>query len=154
MKGDSMPISDKDYDKLSKKHSPPSPLIKDCIKAFIFGGLICLAGEAFFYIFTRADADEKTARTLVSLTFIAVTAILTAIGVFDKIAKHAGAGTFVPITGFANAVVSAAMEHTGEGKIMGVGTQIFSIAGPVILYGTAAGVVYGIIYWIFTKAVA
>ena len=149
-----MSVSKKDYDKMTKKHSPNSPIVKDCIKAFLFGGFICLMGEGLFNLYGMADIDEKNSRTLVSVTLIVLTAILTAIGVFDKIAKHAGAGTFVPITGFANSVVSAAMEHSNEGKITGVGTQIFTIAGPVILYGTAAGVIYGIIYWIFTKAVA
>ena len=147
-----MSVSKKEYNKITKKHSPDSPLFKDCVKAFLSGGLICLIGEALFYLYTN-NTDEKTGRTLVSLTLIAVTAVLTALGVFDKIAKHTGAGTFVPITGFANSVVSSALEHTNEGKITGVGTQIFTIAGPVILYGTAAGVVYGIIYWIVKKAV-
>ncbi|MBQ7596652.1 MAG: SpoVA/SpoVAEb family sporulation membrane protein, partial [Clostridia bacterium] len=101
-----MSTSKKDYDKITKKHSPGSPLLKDCVKAFLFGGVICLIGEGLFYLYSAQGADEKTGRTLVSLTLIAVTSFLTAIGVFDKIAKHAGAGTFVPITGFANAVVS------------------------------------------------
>ncbi len=148
-----MSVSKKDYDKITKKHSPDSPFMKDCIKAFLSGGAICLIGEGLFYLYSAGGADEKTGRTLVSLTLIVVTAFLTAIGVFDKIAKHAGAGTFVPITGFANAVVSSAMEHSNEGRITGVGTQIFAIAGPVILYGTAAGVVYGLFYWIFTKGI-
>ncbi len=132
-----------------KNASPKSPMVLDCIKAFLIGGAICCFGQLLFYIFNKSGLSLDESRALVSITLIVLTAVLTGIGVFDKIAKHAGAGTVVPITGFANSVVSPAMEFKSEGFIMGTGASIFKIAGPVILYGTTAASLYGMIYFIF-----
>lgn len=142
-------MTDKEYDKLVKERAPKSPVLKDCMNAFLIGGLICCIGEVLRTVYMNAGANSDDAKAYVCLTLIAITALLTSIGVFDKIAKVAGAGTIVPITGFANAVVSPAMEFKTEGFIMGVGNSIFKIAGPVILYGTAASVAYGLIIYVF-----
>ena len=136
-----------------KKASPNSPIVLDCIKAFLIGGAICCFGQLLFYIFRKCGMSLDESRSLVSISLIIITAILTGIGVFDKIAKHAGAGTIVPITGFANSVVSPAMEFKSEGFIMGTGASIFKVAGPVILYGTTAASLYGLIYFIVEKVI-
>ena len=136
------------YKQLVHETTKKSPIVKDCIKAFLFGGGICCFGQALKTLYGLTSLNEKEIRLAVSVTLIVITAILTGAGVFDKIAKHAGAGTAVPITGFANAVVSPAIEFKAEGFILGVGAKIFTIAGPVIVYGTAASVIYGGIYWI------
>ena len=146
-----MRTSNKQYDEMVKKASPNSPIVLDCIKAFLIGGAICCFGQLMFYIFRKSGMTLDESRSLVSIVLIVITAILTGIGVFDKIAKHAGAGTIVPITGFANSVVSPAFEFKSEGFIMGTGTSIFKIAGPVILYGTTAASLYGLIYFIVEK---
>ncbi len=146
-----MSISKNEYDKMAKAASPDSPIILNCIKAFLFGGGICCFGEFLFYLYGLTKMSNDEIRAVVPMTLIVITAIITAFGVFDNIARHAGAGTIVPITGFANSVVCSAMEFKNQGKIMGVGANIFSIAGPVILYGTAAATVYGFIYWIVEK---
>lgn len=146
-----MNISDKQYGEMVKKASPGSPMLIDCIKAFLIGGAICCFGQLLFYIYSKSGMSTDESRMLVSVTLIVLTAILTGIGVFDKIAKHAGAGTIVPITGFANSVVSPALEFKSEGFIMGTGASIFKIAGPVILYGTTAASLYGLIYFIVEK---
>lgn len=146
-----MRISNKQYDEMVKKASPNSPIVLDCIKAFLIGGAICCLGQLMFYIFRKSGMSLDESRSLVSIALIVITAILTGIGVFDKIAKHAGAGTIVPITGFANSVVSPALEFKSEGFIMGTGASIFKIAGPVILYGTTAASLYGLIYFIIEK---
>lgn len=148
-----MRISNKQYDEMVKKASPNSPIVLDCIKAFLIGGAICCFGQLLFYIFRKSGMSLDESRSLVSITLIIITAILTGIGVFDKIAKHAGAGTIVPITGFANSVVSPAMEFKSEGFIMGTGASIFKVAGPVILYGTTAASLYGLIYFIIEKVI-
>lgn len=136
------------YSELVKEKSPNSNTLGDCIRAFLFGGGICAFGEVLFELFKLWGADEKSGRTFVSLSLILIASILTMFGVFDKIAKKAGAGTLVPITGFSNAVTSAAIEFKSEGFIMGVGSKMFTIAGPVIVYGVVASVVYGTIYWV------
>ena len=138
------------YSKLVKEKSPNSNTFMECIRAFLIGGGICAFGEVLFEIYKRLGLDEKHDRALVSLSLIFIASVLTMIGVFDKIAKVAGAGTLVPITGFSNAVTSAAIEFKSEGFILGVGAKMFTIAGPVIVYGTVARVVYGIIYWVTT----
>ena len=148
-----MRISNKQYDEMVKKASPNSPIVLDCIKAFLIGGAICCFGQLLFYIFRKSGMSLDESRSLVSISLIIFTAILTGIGVFDKIAKHAGAGTIVPITGFANSVVSPAMEFKSEGFIMGTGASIFKVAGPVILYGTTAASLYGLIYFIVEKVI-
>lgn len=139
------------YSKLVKEKSPNSNTLMECIRAFLIGGGICAFGEVLFEIYKRLGLDEKHDRALVSLSLIFIASVLTMIGVFDKIAKVAGAGTLVPITGFSNAVTSAAIEFKSEGLILGVGAKMFTIAGPVIVYGTVASVIYGLIYFILKK---
>ena len=144
-----MEINKKTYDKMTKKASPPSPKLKNCILAFLVGGLICTLGETLTFAFTEyCNLKPEIVKMLVPVTLITLAAILTGLGIFEKIAKYAGAGTLVPITGFSNAVVSPAIEFKSEGFVLGVGAKMFTIAGPVILYGTVASVVYGVIYWI------
>ncbi len=138
------------YSKMVDSASKPSPIIKDTVRAFAVGGFICVLGQLLLTVYQPLFEDEQSAKTLVSCTLIFSAAVLTGFGVFDKIAKFAGAGTIVPITGFANAVVSPAIEYKTEGYILGVGAKMFTIAGPVIVYGTVASVIYGVIYWITT----
>lgn len=145
-----MDISNEQYDKMVKKASPPSKVLLNCIKAFLFGGAICCFGQLLLTLYTKAGMNYDESRAMVSITLIVITAILTGIGIFDRIAKHAGAGTIVPITGFANSTVSPALEFKSEGFIMGTGANIFRISGPVILYGISAAMLYGLIYWIYT----
>ena len=143
-----MNITQKEYDKLSKKMSPPSPKLKNCVMAFLVGGAICMGGQLLFFLFENLGFNKETSSCLVSVVIIFLTAVFTGIGLFDKLAKHAGAGTLVPVTGFANSVVSPAIEFKSEGFVLGVGANMFKIAGPVIAYGVVASVVYGLIYWI------
>ncbi len=138
----------KKYDKIVKKTSPPSSYKKDFIWAFAVGGTICVIGELLFTLFETLDIPKDTVKMAVPSVLIFAASLLTGIGVFDKIAKRAGAGTLVPITGFSNAVTSPAVEFKREGWILGLGSNMFKIAGPVIVYGTAASVIYGVIYWI------
>ena len=130
--------------------SKPSPIVKDTVRAFLVGGGICVLGQLLLTAYLPLFEDEQSAKTLVSITLIFAAAVLTGFGVFDKIAKFSGAGTLVPITGLANSVVSPAIEYKTEGFVLGVGANMFKIAGPVIVYGTVASVVYGIVYWITT----
>ena len=140
----------KKYSEMTKKASPPSPKIKDFIWAYMVGGAICVIGQLLNELYTSFDLSEKIVKMAVPVSIIFIAALLTGFGIFDKIAKRAGAGTLVPITGFANAVVSPAIEFKNEGYILGVGAKIFTIAGPVIMYGAVASVIYGVIYWITT----
>ena len=133
--------------RLIKKHSPSSPLLKNSLLSFLIGGLICSLGEILFLTLKYYEFDEKTSLTLVTVSLIFLGSFLTAIGVFDKIARHAGAGTLVPVTGFSNAVTSQAMDAKSEGMVLGVGAKIFTVAGPVILYGLLCGTAYGVIYY-------
>lgn len=146
-----MNFDKKNYAKLSDKRAGKSPILKNCINAFWTGGLICTMAEALRHIYTgffeMADSD---AGTLVSITLVFVAVLFTGLGWFPKIAKLAGAGTLVPITGFANAVASPAIDSRAEGLVLGVGAKIFTVAGPVLLYGTLAGAVYGLIYYFLT----
>ncbi len=144
-----MSTTGNEYSKMAKDASPNSPVLKDCIKAFLFGGTICLFGQVLNYLFEKAGFSAEYVKALTPTVIIILTAILTGVGVFDKIAKHAGAGTIVPITGFANSVVSPALEFHAEGFILGTGAKIFTVAGPVIAYGTAAAVLWGIIAFLF-----
>ena len=139
-----------DYAKLVKKHDSPSPIVKNCFTAFFVGGGICAFGQFLLNLYSSFQISENTSKKLVTITLIFLACILTGIGIFDKIAKHAGAGTLVPITGFANAMCSPAIDNKAEGFILGVGAKMFTIAGPVIVYGVFASVVYGVIYWITT----
>lgn len=141
-------ISKDDYSKMTDKASPNSPVLLNCVKAFIFGGAICCFGQLLITLLKNAGLGEKEVQAGTSSILIIITAILTGIGVFDKIARHAGAGTIVPITGFANSVVSPALEFQHEGFILGTAAQMFTIAGPVIVYGTASSVIYGLIYYL------
>ena len=137
------------YKRFADAHAPRSPLLRDCLLAFLVGGALCLLGQVLRNLYqNNCGLSEEDAGTLASVTLIALAVILTAFGLFDRIAKFAGAGTLVPITGFANAVVSPAIDSHAEGLILGVGAKIFTVAGPVLLYGTLAGSIFGVVYWI------
>lgn len=133
------------YKERIKRHTPPSPLLKNCLFAFLFGGGICALGQWLSYLYRALGAEEETAYLLVSVTLILIAALLTGLGIFDRIARVAGAGTLVPVTGFANSVVSPAIDTKSEGLVLGVGAKIFTVAGPVILYGVLCGAIYGVI---------
>lgn len=138
----------KKYSEMTKKASPPSPKVKDFIWAYCVGGAVCVIGQLFNKFYTMLNLSEDVVKMAVPTSLIFIAALLTGIGWFDKIARRSGAGTLVPITGFANAVVSPAIEFKNEGYVLGVGAKIFTIAGPVIMYGTIASVIYGLVYWI------
>ena len=138
------------YKKYSEAVAPKSPLLKDCVWAFLVGGLICCIGQGLLDIYGKVlELSEKDAGTLCSITIIFVAALLSGLGLFERIAKRAGGGTLVPITGFANSVVSPAMEFSPQGRILGTAANMFTISGPVIVYGTAAAAVYGVVYYLF-----
>lgn len=143
-------MTDKQYDALVREMSPKSPMGKDCINAFWIGGLICVLGQLFINWYTSLGLEKQDASTAGSMTLVVLSALLTGLSLYDNIAKFAGAGTLVPITGFANSISAPAVEFKTEGFVLGVGAKIFTIAGPVILYGVTASVVYGLIYWITT----
>ena len=132
-----------------RQFSPKTKVMKNSLLAFIFGGFISLSAELLRSLFTSFGASDKNALTLVGVSLIALASLLTALGFFDKIARYAGAGTLVPITGFSNAVTSQALDARSEGMVLGVGAKIFTVAGPVILYGVTSGVIYGIAYFIY-----
>ena len=147
-----MDIGKQNYKKYANAHAPSSPMLKNCARAFLRGGAICCLGQALIYLYKDVlGMPQKDAGTLCSVTLIFIAALLSGLGLFERIAKRAGGGTLVPITGFANSVVSPAIDAKSEGLILGVGAKIFTVAGPVLLYGTLAGAVWGIIYFI-TKA--
>ena len=141
-------MTEKEYGKLIKSMAPRSPIKKDCFNAFWIGGLICCIGQAIMNGYAALGLDKTDAGTAMSMTLVALSALLTGLSLYDDIAKHAGAGTLVPITGFANSIAAPAVEFKTEGFILGVGAKMFTIAGPVIVYGTVASVMYGVIYWI------
>lgn len=143
-----MKLTNNEYSELTKKCSPDTKYYKTLPMAFIIGGLICCIGQAFNDLYTYLGMDETSAGTLTSVTMIFLSALFTGAGLYGRLAKIGGAGTLVPITGFANAVVSPALEFKTEGYVLGVGAKIFIIAGPVIVYGLAASVIYGIILYI------
>lgn len=142
-----MKLSDIQYGEMAKEASAPSKSWFNIPKAFVIGGLICVCGQGLIDLFTAVGLDKDAAGSFTSITLVLFSALLTAVGLYPQVAKHGGAGTLVPITGFANSVVSPAIEFRAEGWVLGVGAKIFAIAGPVILYGTAASIVYGLIYW-------
>ena len=134
--------------KLIDRFTPPTRKLRNLPLAFIFGGSICLGAELLRRVFINLGASDKTALSLVSLSLILLASLFTALGFFDKIAKFAGAGTLVPITGFANSITSEALDSKAEGFVLGVGAKIFTVAGPVILYGLSSGVLYGVFLFI------
>ena len=143
-------MTDKQYDALVREMSPKSPMGKDCLNAFWIGGLICVLGQVFINWYTTLGLEKQDASTAASMTLVALSALLTGLSLYDNMAKYAGAGTLVPITGFANSISAPAVEFKTEGFILGVGAKMFTIAGPVIVYGVSASIVYGLIYWITT----
>ena len=144
-----MNMSKDEYKKLANKKAPPSQLLKNCIKAFLIGGAICVIGEGISCIYKSFELDKETVGSATSITLIFLGILLTGLGLYSKLACHAGAGTIVPITGFANAVASPAIEAKTEGFILGVAAKIFTIAGPVIVYGTTASVIAGFYFYLF-----
>lgn len=145
-----MNISKKEYPKYADAHAPKSDLLRDTMRAFLIGGLICAVAQGLTTLWKSLGMVKEDAGLLTSVILVFASALLTALGIFDNIAKVAGGGTLVPITGFANSVVSAAIDSKNEGFILGLGSGIFTVAGPVLLYGTATGTLYGVIYWIFS----
>ena len=141
-------MNERQYAKLVSQMAPKSPLWKDCLNAFWIGGLICVLGQLAMNGFSALGLDKTDAGTATSMSLVTLSALLTGLSLYDNIAKYAGAGTLVPITGFANAISAPAVEFKTEGFILGVGAKMFTIAGPVIVYGVSASVVYGLIYWI------
>ena len=141
-------MTEKQYGRLVKEMSPKSPMGRDCINAFWIGGLICVLGQLLMNGFGALGMEKEQAGTAASMTLVALSALLTGLSVYDDIARHAGAGTLVPITGFANSIAAPAVDFKTEGFVLGVGAKMFTIAGPVIVYGLAASVVYGFLYWL------
>ena len=139
----------KEYQKYVDKKSPNSPILKNCFNAFWVGGLICSIGQLITYYCKFRGADQQTAGTIVSIVLIGVSAFLTGLNIFNKIGKFAGAGSLVPITGFANSIVSPAMEYKSEGYVMGVGGKMFTVAGPVLVFGISTSIIVGLIALIF-----
>lgn len=140
-------MNSESYDEMVKKASPDSPLLKDCIRAFAVGGLICVIGQMLTNFALNYGLDERSAATFTSVTLIVAASLLTGMGLYSKIGKFAGAGSVVPITGFSNSVTSPAVEFKKEGYILGLGSKIFIIAGPVILYGVLTSVIVGMVYY-------
>ena len=142
-------VTYEEYEKMYKKASKNSACALNMLKAFLIGGSICLLGQVLTGVYTGIGLEAKDAGTAVSITLILLSVLLTALGIYDRLARHGGAGTLVPITGFANAVAAPAIEFKTEGFVTGTGVKIFTIAGPVILFGTLASVIWGIIVYIF-----
>ena len=142
-------MTEKQYDQFVKELSPRSPVWKNCLWAYCVGGGICVLGQVFLNWYTSLGLEKQDASGAASMTLVAIAAVLTGLSLFDDIAKRAGAGTLVPITGFANSIAAPAVEFQTEGFILGVGAKMFTIAGPVIVYGVSASVVYGMVYWLF-----
>lgn len=143
-------MTNQKYAEMVKIRSKDSPLAKNCVKAFCIGGVICMLGQGILEIYQAIGIDEETAKTLCSVTLIALGVLLTALHQYERLAKHGGAGTLVPITGFANAMSSPAIEFKAEGLITGLAAKMFVIAGPVLVYGTSAAILYGVVYYFST----
>ena len=143
-------MTERQYGKLVQQISPKSPIGKDCLLAFIVGGGICTLGQAFANWYQMLELSKDDAYMAASMSLVVLSALFTGLSLYDNLAKYAGAGTLVPITGFANSIAAPAVEFKTEGFILGVGAKMFTIAGPVIVYGVSASVVYGLIYWIRT----
>ena len=147
----SVNMTPKEYGEYVKGTNPPSPMGKNILKAFLVGGAICCLGQAIGALYQRLGLSEEDASTAVSMTLVFLSALFTALGLYHKLARHAGAGTLVPITGFANSVASPAIDFRAEGLITGTAVKMFSVAGPVIVFGTAAAAVYGLVLWIMER---
>ena len=143
-------MTEKEYAQLVQKAAPKSPMGKDCLNAFWIGGLICVLGQILTNSYSAVGLDKDAAATATSITLVTLSALLTGLSLYDNLAKYGGAGTLVPITGFANAIAAPAVEFKTAGFILGVGAKLFTIAGPVIVYGLSASVVYGFVYWLWT----
>ena len=143
----------KSYKKYAEKTAAKSPVLKNCLIAFLVGGGICCVGQAFSSLYSHIGLGDDTVTTFVPVTMIFFGGLFTVLGLYEKLAKYAGAGTIIPITGFANSIVSPAIEFKTEGLVLGVGAKMFTIAGPVIVYGTLSSVVYGLVYYFFGGAV-
>ena len=141
--------SKKDYQNYVDKKSPNSPILKNCFNAFWVGGLICSVGQIILYICKSKGFSTELSGTIVSIILIGISAFLTGLNIFNKIGKFAGAGSLIPITGFANSIVSPAMEYKSEGYVMGVGAKMFTVAGPVLVFGISASIIVGLVYLIF-----
>ena len=141
--------SKEEYSKYVDSKVPPSPIILNIFKAFMVGGFICSLGQVIFEICALRSIPEDISYTIVSISLIAMSAFLTSINIFNKLGKFAGAGTLIPITGFANSIVSPAIEYKSEGYVMGVGAKMFTVAGPVLVYGISTSILVGIVYLIF-----
>ncbi|MBU5348772.1 stage V sporulation protein AC [Paenibacillus sp. LC231] len=149
-KSDITTMSSAEYQAIAKKHEPPRAVLKNCLRAFLIGGLICVIGQCIQQFFmTVFDMSTTEASNPTVAVLIILSVILTSFGVYDKIAQWAGAGSAVPVTGFANSMCSAALEHRAEGLVLGVGASMFKLAGSVIVFGTVAAFIIGIIYAIF-----
>ncbi len=142
-------MTEKQYQQRVQELSPKSPMGMDCLYAFLIGGAICLIGQIFMNLYSAMALSKEAAGTATSITLVSLSALLTGLSLYDNLAKYGGAGTLVPITGFANAIAAPAVEFKTEGFILGVGAKIFTIAGPVIVYGLAASSVYGLIYYLW-----
>lgn len=145
-----MKLNKNSYGRFVEARASRSSVVKNCCFAFLFGGAICCFGQLLLFLYKLAGMEQKSASATVTVSLIFLAALLTGIGVFDRIALVAGAGTLVPVTGFANSVVSPAIDNKSEGMILGVGAKIFTVAGPVLLYATLSGAVYGVVYYIVT----
>ena len=148
-----MNMTNERYCSYAEKHAPASPVVLNSLKAFAVGGLICALGQALFRLYGYLGAETETGAVLVSVTLVMLSVIFTALDLYDAVARFGGAGTLVPITGFANAVVAPAIDNKAEGYVLGLGAKLFTIAGPVVLYGTLASVIYGVVcfiklYWL------
>lgn len=141
-------VTKREYQTMSKKSAPPSPVVGNCIKAFLIGGFICAIGQVIVSLAVDGGMETRDARLLCSVILIALSILLTGLNLYDNIAKHAGAGTLVPITGFANSIAAPAIEFKSEGFVLGLGAKMFVIAGPVLVYGITASVIYGLILWV------
>lgn len=142
-------MNKEDYQKFVEDKSPNSPIFKNCFNAFWVGGLICSLGQIMFEFFKYRGLEEKLCYSSVSISLIFLSAFLTALNIFNRIGKFAGAGSLIPITGFANSIVSPAMEYKSEGYVMGVGAKMFTVAGPVLVYGISTSIIVGLIYMLF-----
>ena len=144
-------MTEKEYGKLVKELSPKSPMWRDCLNAFWIGGLICTVGQLLMNGYSALGMEKDQAAAAASMTLVALSALLTGLSLYDDIAKHAGAGTLVPITGFANSMVAPAIEYKKEGPVLGVGAKLFSVAGPVLVCGITSAMLVGVIYWAIGK---